>query len=295
LITKVELRDSSSALSSTTYQYNASNELTKVTDNDTKTVKYEYAGDAGQAYSQFITKITDKMNRDSSFGWTFGQNGSYWEAYKIVVTDQAGLAESFERSISTSVCTVQKMTGTTVLAKGVNTPVSGDTSRTHYDDSYKDVSNYERWSFEWGATNDNTKTTKPGTVTDTTYTYTDKGRSSTDTSNLGVQVKYSYVAGGFVPTKMTDPAVLDTAYQYNGTNNLTKAVTPWSGSNGFQFGYTAAGLMTSATNPSSQASSFAYDALGRMTLAQGKLICVIRVICGETLWLFGGDGGGIRS
>jgi len=55
----------------TTYAYNPSNQLTKVTDNDARTVQYEYAADSGAAGSQFITKITDKMGRVTSAAWTF--------------------------------------------------------------------------------------------------------------------------------------------------------------------------------------------------------------------------------
>jgi YD repeat-containing protein len=271
-VTKVELKNDANVIQTTTYAYNASNELTRVTDNDSKTVQYAYASDAGMGSSRFITKITDKMGRECNLTWTFGANGSYWEARKIDLTNTGGLVQTFDRSVSTSVCTVSRKDGMTVLRKGVGTPATGDSTRGHYGDSYRDASNYDRWAYEYdGSYNDRTKYTGPGGTTLSEFTYNDQGSPLSRTSNLGITSTTYYDATGLIATKVTNPAALDTTYDLDGANRITKLVTSWSGANGTQFTYDANGLKVTTTTPLGDSRVNAYDALGRMTTSKDPL------------------------
>src|SRR5690606_19324856 len=101
---------------------------------------YAYGSDAGgDGSSRFITQITDKAGHTSTLDWTFAANGSYWEAYKLVLTNPGSLETSFERSVSTSVCTITTSDGVSDLSKVVNTPATGDVARSRYKDYYLDA------------------------------------------------------------------------------------------------------------------------------------------------------------
>ena len=85
-------------------------QLTKVTDNEGKTTQYEYDGQGGG--SSMITKITDKVGAVTNLAWYFTDDASgAWGAYKIEVTDAAGLKSVYERSVASSVDTVTPKDG----------------------------------------------------------------------------------------------------------------------------------------------------------------------------------------
>jgi RHS repeat-associated protein len=271
LITKVELKATSTVLQTTSFAYNASNELTKVTDNASNDVLYEYASDGSAAGSRMITKITDKGGRETTLDWTFSLDGGTYKANAVDFTNAAGLTTTYDRSVSTSICTITNWDGMTMLSKFVNTPVSGDTGRSRYKDYYYDASNYERWSYEYDSGGNLTKVLRPGNVVYGTYAYNSYGRMTTKSGNDGVATNWYYGVNGLYATKMTNKAGLDTLYYYDSYKRLTKTVTPWSGAAGIVVAYDANGNATSVTDPLGKSRTFGYDSLGRMTSAKDPL------------------------
>ncbi|GMW03109.1 MAG: hypothetical protein AMXMBFR84_42450 [Candidatus Hydrogenedentota bacterium] len=288
LITKVELKESTTVLQTTTYGYNPSNELTRVTDNASKTVDYAYGSTGGVAESRYISSITDKKGVTTALTWAYSLNGSsQYEATTIEIDDAAGLTSEFDRSVSTGVVTFTGLDNTTPLVKRVYRPISGDLSRVQYDDYYLDASTYERWSYEYNASGDLTRTSRPGNITVETYTYNASGRISTVADVNNQTVTYAYPAASLHATKSTDERGLDTLYYYDNLKRLTKVVAPDTDAAGMVYAYDTAGnitsitnplghttavqydsygQVTSVTNPMSQVTSYAYDSLGNMTL-----------------------------
>ncbi|MBI4556874.1 MAG: RHS repeat protein [Candidatus Hydrogenedentes bacterium] len=268
LITKVELKKSGGTVVQTvSYAYNASNELTKVTDNDSKTVQYTYWDDPDVPGARFIDGVTDKKGTTTSLAWYFDYD--YLEAYRIDVDNAAGLRNKNDRSVTTSINTVTDyIPAGATLAKMKYTPQSASGWHLQYVDVYKDTTNYDRYTYNYAGNRDLTKTQRPGTVDHVSMTYTTKGRLSKAHSGSDGDTIWSYATDGLYPTKMTDRAGLDTTYSYDGSNRLTKTVTPWSGSNGIVYAYDSYGQATSVTNPLSQATTFVYDARGNITSAK---------------------------
>jgi YD repeat-containing protein len=271
LITKVDLKATSTVVQTTSFAYNASNELTKVTDHASQDVLYAYASDGSAAGSRMITKITDKGGRETTLDWTFSLDGGTYKANVIDFTNAAGLTTTYDRSVSTSVCTITNWDGMTMLSKFVNTPITGDGGRSRYKDYYLDASNYERWSYEYDSGGNLTKVLRPGNGVYGTYAYNAYGRMITKAGNDGVATNYYYGANGLYVTKMTDKAGLDTLYYYDGYNRLTKTVTPWNGAAGIVAAYDANGNVTSVTDPLNNSRTFGYDSLGRMTSVKDPL------------------------
>jgi YD repeat-containing protein len=186
LITKVELKADTTVLQTTAFAYNGSNELTKVTDNASLDVSYEYASDGSAGTSRMITKIADKAGRETTLDWTFSLDGGVYKASIIDFTNAAGLTTRYDRSVSTSVCTITNWDGMTMLSKFVNTPPTGDAGRSRYKDYYRDAENFERWSYEYSAAGNLTKVLRPGNVVHGTYAYNAYGRMLTKAGNDGV-------------------------------------------------------------------------------------------------------------
>src|SRR5690606_31051477 len=106
----------------------------------------------------YITSITDKKGLSTGLAWTFSLNaGSQYEATKIELTNAGGLKTTYDRSVSSSVATVTNGDGFTQLSKLVNTPVTGDPSRTSTLDFYTSAFAFERWSYAYSASGDLTQ------------------------------------------------------------------------------------------------------------------------------------------
>jgi len=278
LITEVQLKQSGTILQAVQYAYNEFDELTKVTDNDTKTVQYEMVQPGGVTGARAISKVTDKMGRQTTFGWTMTEDAnSDFYATKIEVTAPDGLVSVFDRDINSSICTITNKNGATALTKVQNLPrASGiDSSRSSEKRYYfGNLTSYNSWVYEYNASSDLTKVKRPGGITFATYTYNADGRISTIAGNDGVAVTYYYDTGAF-PTKIRDKAGLDTTFQYVVVSNLqttlTKVITPWSGAAGFAREYSTSGLMTKAVDPNGNNWLFGYSTVGDVTSAKDPL------------------------
>ncbi|MBI4560328.1 MAG: hypothetical protein HY706_22295, partial [Candidatus Hydrogenedentes bacterium] len=220
--------------------------LTKVTDNDSKTVQYAYGTDDYATRSRFITKVTDKKGIDTNLSWIFDEvDTDIWEADYITLTDAASLDTTYDRSLSTSANTITNKVSGTNVGRVKYTPLSATEWHVRYADVYRDTTNYDRWTYNYASNRDLTKVQRPGTIDHTVLSYTSKGRLSTGHTGSDGDTTWAYASGGIYPTKMTDRAGLDTTYSYDSYNRLTKTVTPWSGSNGVQYAYDSYGQATS--------------------------------------------------
>lgn len=265
LITKVELKKNSTVLNSVSFAYNGSNELTTVTDHAGKMVEYEYGTSGSQPSSRYITKITNKRGIETDLAWTFGLNSlSQYVAYKIQVDNADGLTTIYDRSLTTSVCTVSNYDGVTLLNKLVNTPVIGDRSLSHYIDYYLDATNYERWTRTYDTARNLTEVTAPGSVTYAEYTYNAVGSLLTETHGTGPVTEYEYDASGFWVTKKIDTSGIETEYEYDANNQVIKATHPALDPDGNQYEYDAYGHVTKTISPLGTETIFDYDALGRL-------------------------------
>jgi len=269
LITKVELKSSTAVLESVDYAYNDSDELTKVTDDQNNDVTFAYASDASASGSRFLTKITDKAGNDVDFTWSFGQNGDgEWEAYRIDLDNCQGLRTRYDRNISSSVCTVTNSVGGTARSKYVYTPRgSDDPSRIKYEDYYYgDLSNYERWSYEYDTNYDLTKEKGPGATTLATYSYTAKGRVSTSAGMDGAASTFHYASSSdLYPTRVTESDGTDSYYYYDASWRVTKVTHPAVASSGHQMVYDAYGQVITKTDPLGHHTVYAYDGSGNNT------------------------------
>jgi RHS repeat-associated protein len=265
LITSVQLKKNSTVLNSVTFAYNGSSELVTVTDHASKTVEYEYGSDGSAAGSRFITQITNKRGVETDLAWTFGLNSlSNYEAYKIEVDNVAGLTTVYDRSLTTSVCTVSNWDGVTLLDKLVNTPVSGDKSLSHYIDYYIDATNYERWTYTYDAARNMTEVTAPGSVAYAEYTYNAMGNVLTEATGTGPVTEYEYDVTGSLLTKRIAPSGLETVYEYGADNLVSKITHPAIDAAGIRFEYDAYGNMTKDISPLGTETTYTYDALGRL-------------------------------
>jgi len=271
-ITKAELKENSNVLQTVTYEYESS-KLTKVTDNDTKTIKYFYQSQGSG--SQVITKVTDKGNRDTNLAWYFADDSNgKWGAYKIEVTNTAGMKDVYDRSLSSSIDTITpKNGGGTNLGKSVMTPVTGDASRTRYEDGYSDASTYDRYGYEYNANADLTKTVRPDNNPDGTFSYTTVGRISTVADTDGTTIgEFDYAsATALQPSKITNATGLVTNYAYDASNRMTMVTPPKLGANGVTMAFDAYGQVTSSTNPAGQSMTLAYDDCGNVTSSKDPL------------------------
>src|SRR5690606_10993847 len=82
---------------------------------------------------------------------------------------------------------------------------------------------------------------------------------------------WQYATGALKPTRRVRPDGLNVDYSYDGSNRLTKVVTPESGSAGYVYAYDGYGRVTATTNPLGYTSTVAFDSLGRMTSQKDPL------------------------
>ena len=105
-------------------------QLTKVMDNEGKTTQYEYDGQGGG--SRMISKITDKAGAVTNLAWYFTDDASgAWGAYKIEITDAAGLKSVYERSVASSVDKVTPKDGASTSLKLAIPPAIQTGERTN--------------------------------------------------------------------------------------------------------------------------------------------------------------------
>jgi len=269
LITKVELKKSATVINSAQYAY-ASNELTKVTDHASKTVLYEYdtlivEGKYDDEYfGRFITKITDKSSTDLDLAWSWYTGGT-GQATKITVTNAAGLVTKYDRTLS-NVVTITNWDGATQLNKFVNTPVSSsDVGRSKYHDYYKDATTYERWEYQYDASNNLTKLLAPDASVLTTLSHNAQGQMASLKIGTGPTKYWEYDSSGLRLTKYTDAVGIDTNYYYNASGLRTKLTHPSLASAGYTYAYNSNGQLTRRTNPAGVHTDYEFDSLGRYT------------------------------
>ncbi|MBI2434099.1 MAG: hypothetical protein HYV26_14670, partial [Candidatus Hydrogenedentes bacterium] len=161
LLTKVELKktenQTTTLLQDVQFAY-TSNEITTVTDNDDETVTYAYGSAQGITASRYISQVTDKRGNSTAFTWYYDTNpDDADEAYKIELTNAAGLKTVYDRNLSSDVCTITNWDGQTQLSKLVHTPVDSSTQKSRYKDFYLDATNYERWEYAYDGSGDLTQ------------------------------------------------------------------------------------------------------------------------------------------
>ncbi|MCF6283609.1 MAG: cysteine peptidase family C39 domain-containing protein [Candidatus Hydrogenedentes bacterium] len=264
LITKVELKKNTTVLNSVAFAYNVSNELTKVTDHASKTVDYAYDSYIYAAGSRYITKITNKAGDATDLTWTFGYSAGY-KASKIDVDNVDGLTTTYDRNLTTSVCTITNLDGLTQLSKLINTPLTGNLTLSTSIDYYLDATTYERWSYEYDTDYTMTKVVAPGSVTYGTFTYNSVGNLLTEQYGNGPTATYAYDSSGQYLTKVTDSVGIETDYYYDSNNQLTKETHPSYAAAGILYAYDANGYMTRQTSPTGVYTDYEFDSLGRQT------------------------------
>ncbi|MCF6283581.1 MAG: cysteine peptidase family C39 domain-containing protein [Candidatus Hydrogenedentes bacterium] len=269
LITKVELKKSTTVLNSMQYAY-ASDELTKVTDHASKDVLYSYdtlvVVDRRDEdyYGRFIDKITDKSGNDIDLAWSWSTVGT-GEATKIEVTNVEGLKASYDRGAG-NVVTIKEMDGTTQLSKYVNTPLSStDLGRSKYHDYYKDTTNYERWEYQYDANNMMTKLVAPDASAYATLTYNSVGKVLTRQYGTGPVMTWYYDNGGSRLTRIANAFGIGNTWHYDANDRVTKITHPAVAAAGTLYAYDADGLVTRMTSPTGVYTDYEFDALGRQT------------------------------
>jgi RHS repeat-associated protein len=277
-ITKVELKKSAGVLQTIQYAFNGSNELTKVTDDESHDVVYGYNTFGSAPTSRFLTKITDKAGRDTDFTYTFGYSGGY-QATKVQLDNAAGLRTTYDRSISTGVAVATSSKSGTTKNKFGYTPVTGDMSRAASLDYFRytggNWNTYHRVGYEYdAATKARTKSTM-GAVTVQEASYNSSGRVSdircikapcgAGTVGGGATGVYYDTAASLYPTRRTGPDGLDIYYYYDSNWRVTKITHPSVAAAGYQFAYDAYGQVTTVTDPLNHSTTLDYDAVGNVT------------------------------
>jgi RHS repeat-associated protein len=300
-ITKVELKKGTTSLQSVSYEYDDDDNLTKVIDGASAYINYAYASYGSATGSRYITKVTDKAGIDTDFGWSFDENADeLWEAYKIDLDNADGLTTTYDRSLSTNVCTVTNTSGQSSLSKFVYTPVSGAPSRIQsMDYYYGDLTSYQRWSYEWSG-QALTKVKAAGeTVLDTSFNASGRVTSRSGSPTPGehghhcpqviggssqgggggsgsgaspgsctvvrtLNLEYES-STGLYPARVQGPDGLWTYYYYDSNNQLISVTHPSVHEDGWRFAYDSYGQLTSTTDPTGNSATYAYDNMGNVT------------------------------
>lgn len=282
----------------TSLSYDSTGNLSTVTDQAGRTLTLTYTGN-------HVTGVTDPMGNETTYGydssgdlvsvtdplgrtWTFTYDANH---LLLSMTDPAGGTTTNTYNASSQVTQqVDPMGRTTTWAyAGDPSSASGGTTTITDPDGNQTVENYsnmELTSVTRGAGTSQAATTTyaydPVTlgltqVTDpngntTANTYDSRGDLLTTTDPLGNEKQYSYDSQGDL-LSYTDPLGTTTTYAYDANGNLLSQSTPLDSSNSgttstttYTYGTgSAAGEVTSSTNPDGDTTNYGYDNAGDQT------------------------------
>ena len=265
------------------YEYDSDNFLTKVTDNASNSVQYEYGyAINGVLTSRYITKITDKASNVTDFDWEHSDHETWgWHASTITVNNAGGLSTTYERNRDTGVSTVENWDGATRLNKMRYTPADYYLWRLGKSDYYVDNTSFYRWVYEYDADDDLTKVKRPDglyhgdsdVVSLMAYTYTDKGRTSTKQLGNNNATTWEYESSdSLYPTKRTGPDGRDMEFTYDSSDRIVTVKYPWNGtSDGVIYTYDSNGQVITKTDPLGNSSTYEYNYRGNMTSMKDPL------------------------
>ena len=282
----ITLKDGTTPVHVVYYGYGTNETLVAVdNDNDSMNwpnITYGYSSDANYPGS-FMLSSHGKGGFTASISYTWGASPPWTDQPMSVTVTKGG---------------IQKTTFTNNAATGYVTAINYDqqdnpVSKTVYcPDWYATTiawvrfyttpggSNYQQWSYEYNADHFLTKVKRPtnnsGSTTDyMTYTYNGQGRTLTETekgpNGNNMVTSYQYDASGLLPVSRTDPNGLTTEYVYDTAGRLIQMKHPSWGTNGVQYAYNTAGLLSTVTDPLGRTTTYGYDAQGNRTSATNAL------------------------
>ena len=278
-----------------TYAYNAQGQKTSFTDGNSKTTTYTYDANGN------LTSVTDPLGNKTTY--TYDGAGNV-----LTRVDPLGNVQGGNPAAHTWTFTYDSaghlLTETNPLGK--------TTTRT-YDDAgnlktVTDALNHVT-TYDYDADNRLIKITAPdGGITQ--YTYDSLGNRLTVTNQLNHVTTSTYDSDNHLAS-VTLPLGEKTTYFYDANGNLTKQVEPRGNVQGANpddyattFTYDAAGRMLTRTDPLAHATTYAYDKVGNRTSvtdpdnhttsyaydAQNRLTSVTAPDTGVTAYTYDGAG-----
>lgn len=275
-----------------TYTYDGSGRLTTLVDQNGHTQVTNTYGPSGRVTSQ-----TDASGNTSLFAWDAATStsrvtdprGGVWTdryaANKLVERiDPLGNATSYAYDLDFNVIAATDARGNTTefswdgsgMLVGVTAPAPLSYTQTltynaaHQVTSVRDGKG-RTTTFTYDGAGNLTRTTGPDGAA-IAFTYNASGQPTTATDALGNQTRYSYDANGNV-TAIQSPSGDETRLTYDTVGRPVSLIGPRGNVVGANpalytstFGYDAAGLVTSVTDPMGHQATAAYDAAGNTVL-----------------------------
>ncbi len=244
----------------TTYTYNARNELASVTDalDNTTTYVYDPAGNETVEVDPLGNRTTYTYDNDSNMLTAKDALGTTTYTYDA---DDEVTAETDPNGNTTHFGYNNLGEETTVTLPGLSSPTTytydedGDLLKT------TDPNNHVT-SYVYNALNEETSTTNADGDT-TSYTYDGDGNVLTESDGLGHITSYGYDAMDREVTQTQPSGGGTTSYTYDGAGDLTSVTDP--DGNVTSYTYNAAHEVATQTNPTGGATTYTYDLLGNVT------------------------------
>ncbi|MCP4641879.1 MAG: hypothetical protein GY851_15655, partial [bacterium] len=282
-ITSATLVDDATEVHEVTYMYDGNGDLVRVRRPDAKDVVYSYGNCSSDPdNTHFIDGILDIDGNLTEFDFTYAQSSGRYVATKITATLPNGLETDYERSLTSNVATITNWPDsnrTTMLSKTVNTPLSGDLSKSASIDYYTDASNYLRWTYEYTTPSalewDKhvlTKVTAPGNRVRGEWEYDGDGRLTKERHGTTNWTTYEYTTSGNEPTKVTSPDSIETTMTYDYYGRLSTVSHPSFSGNAYDYNYySSGGLLSEVTDPLGHETEYTYDDYGNVsTVTNGE-------------------------
>jgi RHS repeat-associated protein len=277
LITKAQLKNSSTTLAEVSYAYDANLNLTSVTRADGSAIAYSYGVDSGATDSHYMAARTDPNGNQTSYTMDYAvcsldSTTTKNASVRVSMTNPDGVTSAYERdnlasNYSTRNYSTKSSSSGTVL------------QRTNYADGtlgyfvgkmqyYSDPTNAastKNATYEYANDRDLTKASSFTGDMYTTYAYTTKGKILSKSNACNATTSYEYGANGLDVTKATSPANVSADVSYDSSRHATKVVTGSISLNGYTIGYNSSGQVVQTTDPLGSSGSFSYDGVGNLT------------------------------
>lgn len=252
-----------------TFNYNGSGQITQIVDTNTsptRMLQYTYDSKGNQAtFTDPIGNVTsyqyDASHRLTAIQDALGTTSITYGAPNMTVTNVSRLtpaksvisSRSFSYNTATTTTTVTDMLSGSLMAA----------TAYLYDKNKRLIQIIDPLGHSESRTYDakgNIMTVTDADNHTASYTYDSKGNVLTRTDALGNLTSYSYDSVFSDETSVTDPNLHTTSFKYNAQGHIT-SLTDGSG-NITQYSYDSFGQLLSRRSPRGFSTTFTYDALG---------------------------------